>query len=270
MLGPVKNQHINNTPCGCCWAFAATGVVEATVALATGKPAPSLSEQALISCDRGPPFDDLGCQGGSVEGAVHYIRRNGGLPSEDDYPYTGKDDACRHRRESHVVARVGRYVKVRRRSDAALAAAVARVGPVAVGVCCGDYIDDWHAYTGEGDGVMRFNGSEVSSRGRERERGRVMETRGRPPHPSSLLPHALQIGCSKPLDHAVVVVGYTPTEWLLKNSWGDAWGDGGFFKLRRGVPLGVAPKGAAGVLAMPGYPLPAKREEEGGGGVEVW
>ena len=68
VLGPVKNQHINGTPCGCCWAFATTGVVEGVVGVVSGKTPPSLSEQQLIDCDRGGPFDDLGCEGGSVEG----------------------------------------------------------------------------------------------------------------------------------------------------------------------------------------------------------
>ena len=68
VLGPVKNQHINGIPCGCCWSFATTGVVEGVVGVVSGKTPPSLSEQQLIDCDRGPPFDDLGCDGGSVEG----------------------------------------------------------------------------------------------------------------------------------------------------------------------------------------------------------
>ena len=50
-MGPVKNQHVNGSACGCCWTFATTGVVECIVAMATGKPI-SLSEQQLIDCDR--------------------------------------------------------------------------------------------------------------------------------------------------------------------------------------------------------------------------
>lgn len=42
-------------------------------------------------------------------------------------------------------------------------------------------------------------------------------------------------GCSDPLDHAVVVVGYGTDDegrdfWLVKNSWGMHWGEQGFFK----------------------------------------
>jgi C1A family cysteine protease len=31
--------------------------------------------------------------------------------------------------------------------------------------------------------------------------------------------------------HSVLVVGYTPTTWLCRNSWGNSWGMGGYFTL---------------------------------------
>ena len=42
-------------------------------------------------------------------------------------------------------------------------------------------------------------------------------------------------GCTDPLDHAVVIVGYGTTEdgidyWLIKNSWNEQWGEKGFFR----------------------------------------
>lgn len=36
------------------------------------------------------------------------------------------------------------------------------------------------------------------------------------------------------LDHAVLVVGYTPDYWIVRNSWGANWGEHGFFRLARG------------------------------------
>ena len=44
-------------------------------------------------------------------------------------------------------------------------------------------------------------------------------------------------------NHAVLVVGYGTDAaskkdfWLIRNSWGDDWGKGGFFKLQRGVGM---------------------------------
>ena len=44
---------------------------------------------------------------------------------------------------------------------------------------------------------------------------------------------------SKPVNHAVVAVGYGTDNgvdfWLLKNSWGENWGENGFIKVKRGT-----------------------------------
>ena len=41
--------------------------------------------------------------------------------------------------------------------------------------------------------------------------------------------------CGKNVDHAVLVVGYTPDYWVIKNSWGSSWGQGGYMYLERGT-----------------------------------
>ena len=38
---------------------------------------------------------------------------------------------------------------------------------------------------------------------------------------------------SSPIDHAVLIVGYTPDYWIAKNSWGTNWGEGGFIRVSR-------------------------------------
>ncbi len=38
---------------------------------------------------------------------------------------------------------------------------------------------------------------------------------------------------SSTLDHAVLLVGYTETEWIIKNSWGTGYGDGGYIYVSR-------------------------------------
>lgn len=40
--------------------------------------------------------------------------------------------------------------------------------------------------------------------------------------------------CSKEIDHAVTIVGYTEDAWIIKNSWGPYWGDEGYLYLERG------------------------------------
>ena len=47
------------------------------------------------------------------------------------------------------------------------------------------------------------------------------------------------------VNHAVVAVGYGNEDgkdyWIVKNSWGETWGDQGFFKIERGINMcGVA------------------------------
>ncbi|XP_024868028.1 cathepsin L1 [Temnothorax curvispinosus] len=40
--------------------------------------------------------------------------------------------------------------------------------------------------------------------------------------------------CSSDMvNHAMLVVGYTPTEWILKNWWGASWGEKGYMRLAR-------------------------------------
>lgn len=39
--------------------------------------------------------------------------------------------------------------------------------------------------------------------------------------------------CSTDIDHAVVIVGFTPTAWIIKNSWGTDWGVNGYLYLER-------------------------------------
>jgi len=40
-------------------------------------------------------------------------------------------------------------------------------------------------------------------------------------------------GSSCGIDHAVVAVGYDQDYWLIRNSWGSSWGEGGYIRLTR-------------------------------------
>lgn len=40
-------------------------------------------------------------------------------------------------------------------------------------------------------------------------------------------------GFNDPVNHAVLLVGYSPDYWIIKNSWGTSWGDNGFIYITR-------------------------------------
>lgn len=63
----------------------------------------------------------------------------------------------------------------------------------------------------------------------------------------------------KNLNHAILIVGYGQTAnglkyWLIKNSWGPEWGEGGYVKLRRGENM-------CGIATMAYTPLYTYKEK---------
>jgi len=84
---PVKNQG----SCGSCWAFSTVGTVEGFVTVKKGQPLVSLSAQHLVDCDK----TDHGCSGGLPTNAIAWTAKNGGLCSDQEYPYTGRAGTCK-------------------------------------------------------------------------------------------------------------------------------------------------------------------------------
>ena len=122
---PVKNQG----QCGSCWAFSTTGSFEGAYQVATGNLV-SFSEQNLVSCDT---VDD-GCSGGLMDNAFGWIKSNGGLCTEDDYPYTsgsGSSGSCKT--SCSKAATLTGWSDVKQGDEDALKSAVEK-GPVSVAI----------------------------------------------------------------------------------------------------------------------------------------
>ncbi|XP_004230928.1 cysteine protease RD19A [Solanum lycopersicum] len=197
---PVKNQG----SCGSCWSFSTTGALEGANFLATGKLV-SLSEQQLVDCDHEcDPEEkdscDSGCSGGLMNSAFEYTLKAGGLMREEDYPYTGTDKATCKFDNTKVAAKVANFSVVSL-DEEQIAANLVKNGPLAVAINA----VFMQTYVG---GVS--------------------------------CPYI----CSKQLDHGVLLVGYgtgfSPIRmkekpyWIIKNSWGEKWGESGYYKICRG------------------------------------
>lgn len=56
------------------------------------------------------------------------------------------------------------------------------------------------------------------------------------------------------IDHSILLVGYTATHWIVKNSWGAIWGDQGFGYINRTSDCGL--KRYMVLFEVPPVPVP--------------
>ncbi|XP_060582679.1 procathepsin L-like isoform X1 [Ruditapes philippinarum] len=185
----VKNQG----QCGSCWSFSATGSLEGQNFKKTGKLV-SLSEKNLMDCSK--PEGNKGCEGGLMDQAFAYVIKNDGIDTEKSYPYKPKNGDCEFKKED-IGATETSCMDIKIGSEDDLQAAVATVGPIAIG------IDASHP-------SFQLYRSGVYSERR---------------------------CSSKNLDHGVLAVGYGKDflreYWLVKNSWGTSWGKEGYIMMSR-------------------------------------
>ncbi|CAL8166129.1 unnamed protein product [Prunus armeniaca] len=212
---PVKYQG----ECGCGWAFAAVAAVEGLNKLKTGNLV-SLSEQELVDCNVG--LDNDGCRGGHFGYAFQYmIERNRSLATEADYTYQGVDGgSCKaddySKTDASGAITITDFENVPENDENALLKAVA-YQPVSVAIDANTV--EFQQYSG---GVY-----------------------GGP--------------CGTDLTHAVTIVGYGTSDdgvkyWLIKNSWGEDWGERGYMRLQRDV---LAKEGLCGIAREASYPIAA-------------
>jgi hypothetical protein len=201
---PVKMQG----ECGACTAFATVAAFETLIMLEAGssEPAPDLSEQYLVSCGPSGTRDGY-AYGGCIGNYSDYISgflRSAGVPDEACFSYAaGQDigteppcgDAC-----ADAAARIKKIMSWSYIAPQALGFLPTpdQIKAVLVNkpVPCGMYIyDDFKHYAG---GIYEpVSGQDI-------------------------------IG-----GHLACIVGYDDAQqcWIVKNSWGTAWGEDGFFRI---------------------------------------
>lgn len=201
----------NQGHCGSCWTFSTTGCLE-SAHLIHHKRAFNLSEQQLVDCAQ--DFDNHGCNGGLPSHAFEYIHYVGGLEEESDYEYKAKEGLCEFD-PSKSKATVREVFNITEGDEDQLTIALAYFNPVSIAF---EVVSDFRFYK---EGVYSSDSC------------------GSGP---------------KDVNHAVLAVGYgtckkcdTPY-YIVKNSWGEKWGDKGYFKIARGSNM-------CGVATCPSFPI---------------
>ena len=195
ILTPVRDQG----QCGSCWAFGTVGPFEANLRWKSGLTT-DLSEEFLLSCNT----DGYDCDGGWWAHKYHYNQTainqtQPGAVLETDFPYVAAPHSCN--RFNHPY-RLGGWSYVGDDSSIpsveAIKNAIYSYGPVAAAVCAGI-------------NMGLYQGGVFS--------------------------HDERNYCGGEVNHAVVLVGWNDADntWIVRNSWGGTWGEGGYMRIRRGT-----------------------------------
>ena len=152
-----------------------------------------LSEQQMVDCSW--LQGNQGCNGGWMSNAFKYIQKAGGQQINADYPYAAVDGLCKFK-SAKIVAKITTHNDIAKNDCDSLLQYTSQ-GPVSVAI----------AVT---DSVMQYKSGVYDD-----------------------------VSCGTGLNHAVTLIGYgtdsttSQNFYLVRNSWGDKWGEAGNIRMDR-------------------------------------
>lgn len=225
---------VDQGQCGSCWAWAAAHVMSARLCAASnGTINTRMSPQYLLECDTA---DEGGCGGGALDNVWSFLTSgDGGITPEgcDPYdPWNDHNSICGHnggpptKCSNHSADLPPRFVRASEPWSPAhdpgtpeqvreIQQEIVARGPVEAGI---SLFSDFAAYK---RGVYRLTVNESYGGG-----------------------------------HAVTIIGWgSDTKngdyWLVQNTYGSSWGEGGFFRIRRGFnEIGIEQEVVAGSVRI--------------------
>ena len=217
-INPTRSQG----KCGSCYILGSLSVIESRVRIATKNLlVPNLSSQQLLSCS----FYSEGCKGGEAI-LVGKFGMDFEYISNDCFPYTANAAKCKYQCFNTGIARIGAafasyigdYKESPEMNEKRIMKEVRARGPITVGIVSPLLLRYYNS------GIIACNDlllpRESLSETEEEILRRIKEG-------------------FRPVEHLVVLAGWGETEkkekyWIIQNSWGEKYGDNGYFLLKRG------------------------------------
>ena len=158
-------------------------------------------------------YGNHGCEGGSMDLGFQYIIDNG-LCTNLTYPYVASAQECQ--KDCSSVVNITKYGDLRQNDEFNLLLGVAQQ-PVSVAI-------------------------QANKRSFQLYQSGIYS----------------DIDCGTQLDHGVLVVGYgydidlNMKYWIIKNSWGEQWGENGYIRIQRDIEDN---RGLCGIAMAPSIPI---------------